>query len=201
MSDFSIFAGVLKNINNNLCIDCNNQGVSFSITKENCTVDQILNELPTIETEKLVNKINPKKLIRNQNPIMNIKLTYFTCGGMVIGICWHHSIGDMHTFMELMKAWSNSVNKKEYILPLIVEERDRYLQESLKTNNNNIPGVRYLDVTELFRLIFYMLVQARNKLSLQFYFSENELNNMKQSFSEKTNKLLSINDVLCAQFI
>ncbi|MEA5534979.1 acyltransferase [Crocosphaera sp. XPORK-15E] len=198
LSNFPLFAGTLININQILHIDCNNQGVHFSITKENGTLDQIIKELPTIQKKRLINTINPKKVISDQSPILTIKLTNFACGGMILGVCWHHSIGDMHTFMYLMKAWSNTLNKKEYVLPLIVKERDNYLQENLEKNSNIMPGVRYLNTRELFKLFSYFLLSARNKLSLQFYFSQNELNNMKKEFLERNQKKLSVNDVLCS---
>jgi len=198
LSDFPIFAGTLTNINNNLCIDCNNKGALFSVAKEDCTLDEVLRELIVIKKERLVSTINPQKAIANQSPIMTIKLNYFACGGMALGICWHHSIGDMHTFMCFMKAWSNTVNKEEYSPPLIVRDRDEYTQMNLEKNDNITPGVRHLNTKELLRLVFYMLIRARSKRDLQFYFSENELNNMKHEFSVKTNQKLSTNDVLCA---
>jgi shikimate O-hydroxycinnamoyltransferase len=198
LTDFPFFAGTLKKINDNLHIDCNNQGVLFSVIKEDCTVNQILDKLPTIKKEKLVNIINPKKVISSQSPLMNINLTYFSCGGMALGICWHHSIGDMHTFMQLMKAWSSSANNQEYVLPLVIKERDKYLQENLEENGNSNSAVRCLNEKELLGLAFYVLFRARNKIRLRFYFSENELNNMKQKFSENSDKNLSRNDVLCA---
>jgi shikimate O-hydroxycinnamoyltransferase len=104
LSDFPIFAGTLKNINNDLCIDCNNRGILFSVVRADLTIDRILDEFPKIEKQKLVDLINPKQTISSQSPVMTVKLTYSACGGMVMGICWHHSIGDMHTFMQLMKA-------------------------------------------------------------------------------------------------
>ncbi|NCS11363.1 MAG: hypothetical protein GPJ08_09530 [Microcystis aeruginosa G13-09] len=63
LSDFSIFAGRLKKINNNLCIDANNQGIIFSITKDDCSLDHVIEELPKIKKERLVNLINPQKVI------------------------------------------------------------------------------------------------------------------------------------------
>ncbi len=198
LSDFPIFAGTLQNINGNLSINCNNKGVLFSVTKEDCTLDRILNELPRIKKKRLVDRINPKKVISHQSPIMTIKIVYFPCGGMTLGVCWHHSIGDMQTFMCFMKAWSKAVNKEEYVLPLIVRERDEYLQTNLEKNDNTTPGVRYLNTRKLLGLLFYMLLPARNKVGLRFYFSENELKNMKQKFLEETNHKLSTNDVLCA---
>ena len=67
-----------------------------------------------------------------------------------------------------MKAWSNSVNKQEYVSPLIVKDRDEYLQANLEKNNNTIPSVRYLNARELLNLEFYMLFLARNKLTAYF---------------------------------
>lgn len=198
LSDFPIFAGTLKNINNDLCIDCNNQGILFSVIQVDETIDRILDELPRIEQERLVDIINPKKAISSQSPVMTVKLTYSACGGMVMGICWHHSIGDMHTFMQLMKAWSSLASQHEYVVPIITQDRDKYLQAKLQPNNHSISGVRYLSIREWFELGLYILLQARNKIVLKFYFSESELNNMKQEFSEKADKKLSKNDVLCS---
>ncbi len=198
LSDFPIFAGTLKNIDGNLSIDCNNQGVLFSVTKEDYTLDKVLNKLPRIKKKRLVELINPKKVISHQIPIVTIKIVYFLCGGMTLGVCWHHSIGDMQTFMCLMKAWSKAVNKEEYLLPLIVRERNEYLQTNLEKNDNTSPGVRYLNTRKLLRLLFYLLLPARNQFSFGFYFSENELQNMREEFLAKTAQKLSTNDVLCA---
>ena len=110
LSDFPIFAGTLKNIDNIFHIDCNNKGLLFSVTKDDCTLNYLLEKLSIIEKKRLVDIINPKTVISAQSPIMTIKINNFTCGGISIGVCWHHSIGDMHTFMCFMKAWSNTVN-------------------------------------------------------------------------------------------
>ncbi|HEY9648500.1 MAG TPA: acyltransferase [Chroococcidiopsis sp.] len=198
LTDFPMFAGILKTVDGNLCIDCNNQGVSLSIITEEDTLDQLLDVLPTINRGRLVNRINPVTAIANQCPVMIIKLTYFACGGMALGFSWHHVIGDMHTFMQFMKAWSNSVNRSPYALPLIAPDRDQYLQENLEDNGNTVSGARYLSTGELLRLAFYLLFQVKDKLSLRFYFSADELNRMKQELSAQANRNLSRNDVLCA---
>nr|ARU81129.1 CylO [Cylindrospermum licheniforme UTEX B 2014] len=198
LSDFPIFAGVLININNNLCIDCNNKGVLFSTRKDDCTLDRVIKELPKINKKRVINIIDTKKAILTQSPIMTIQLTYFACGGMTLGVCWHHSIADMQSLMCFMKAWSNKVNNKEYVLPLIVKDRDKYFEDNVEKNNNSIPGVRYFNRMELLKTIFYILLGAWTRINLNFYFSENELKNMKHEFLENTNQRLSTNDVLCA---
>lgn len=198
LNDFPVFAGIMRNIDNYLHIDCNNKGVLFSITKDDCILGVVIKELLNTKAERLVNIINAKKTIRDQSPIMTIKLNYYACGGMSLGVCWHHAIGDMHTFMLFMKAWSNKANNKVYNFPLIVKDRDEYLQLNLKNNNNKVSGVRFLKTIDLLELVFYMLLNSDNYLPLVIYFSENELKNMQEEFSRMNNKKLTVNDSLCS---
>ena len=198
LNDFPVFAGIMRNIDNYLHIDCNNKGVLFSITKDDCILGVVIKELLNTKAERLVNIINAKKTIRDQSPIMTIKLNYYACGGMSLGVCWHHAIGDMHTFMLFMKAWSNKANNKVYNFPLIVKDRDEYLQLNLKNNNNKVSGVRFLKTIDLLELVFYMLLNSDNYLPLVIYFSENELRNMQEEFSKMNDKKLTVNDSLCS---
>lgn len=100
--------------------------------------------------------------------------------------------------MHFMQAWCKTVSQVNYALPLIVESRDRYLQENLKDNQNTTPGVRYLTLKDLIKLLFYMATKARDKVSLRFYFSNTELENMRRDFASKAGGALSKNDALCA---
>lgn len=100
LGDFSIFAGSLKVKGDDLLLDCNNRGVLFAIAKENCTVDDLLSELPTIEKQRLVHTIDPKQTIASQGPLMTIKVTYFACGGiaghLLASLGWRHAY--LHAF-------------------------------------------------------------------------------------------------------
>ena len=198
--DFPVFSGVLDNVNGDLYINCNNQGVLFSIAKSNKRIDDILHSSPDSIAKHLVDLVNPKKAKSKKTPIFTIKATCFACGGTAIGVCWHHAIGDMHTFMYLMKAWSDRMNHREYEKPLIVEDRDEYSESTLDSANNHHdnPGIRYLQGKELIRFMLYMIFRARNKREVKFYFSVDELSNMRKEYSEKAGIQLSRNDSLCA---
>ena len=196
--DFPIFSGRLKVVNDDLLIDCNNQGVEFSLCLENRLLVQALEELSQGNLQKLVTPLIVEDALAGQSPILTIRLTQFDCGGTALGICWHHSVGDMHTFMRFMKAWSAAMNGEQYEPPLVVEDRSAYLQERIANNENVSSNVRYLKVRELLRLILYIATTARQKTSIKVYFSDREIENMKQVFSEKTQQTLSTNDVLCA---
>ena len=197
LNDFSIFAGSLKSIDGTLSIDCNNRGVEVCVARENLPLEQIVRELPTVDKSRLVNKIDSKK-ITDESSITKVKIVYFADGGMTIGVCWHHSLGDMQTFICMMQAWSKIVSDREYTLPLIVSQRDKYLESYLQKNDNVDPNIRYLGIKELLNLIFYKTMFAGNKVNLKFYFSEGELKNMKDKISSQAERDLSKNSVLCS---
>ena len=61
LSDFPIFAGTLKNINDNLSIDCNNQGVSLCVTQENLPLEQVIQDYRRLKKQDLLIKLFLKR--------------------------------------------------------------------------------------------------------------------------------------------
>ena len=196
--DFPLFSGRLKIVDSDLLIDCNNQGVQFSLGLEDCTLIQTIRNIAHAKLQALVDSFVAEDALAGHSPLLTIRLTKFSYGGTALGICWHHSIGDMHTFMQFMNAWSAITNEKRYTPPLIVEDRDAYLLQRVAKNKNVGAKVRYLKAAELLRLTLYMVTTGRRKTSTKIYFSDSEIENMKKVFLEKTGQTLSKNDVLCA---
>lgn len=203
LNDFPLFAGRLKVVNHKLILECNNAGIRFSTKSESGTLSQLIQDLPAVPKHRFLDVPGPKQTITNQEPVFTIQLTQFTDGGTALGLCWHHAIGDMHTVMCLMKAWSAADQQLPYEQPLIAENRDTYIQAQfsdtqIAENRKREPGVRYLSGKSLLKLLLYLVFRARKKSTFRIYFSPDELNRMKQSFSQKVNQALSTNDVLCA---
>jgi len=210
LSDFPLFAGRFKQAGDQLLLECNNAGVSFSVQDDALTLKQALHELPTIERKRFVDKVDTKRAITHQTPIFTIKLTHCSGGGSLLGLCWHHSIGDMHSFMSFMRAWSAVTNGKNYKQPLIVNNRMAYLEEQLKNEkgeqqhkekDNRPAGTRYLNNKALIQMLFYLVGKARRQTMLRAYFSEGELQSMQQAMSEQAGRQLSKNDALCAHLL
>ncbi|MDY6964505.1 MAG: hypothetical protein SVM80_00860 [Halobacteriota archaeon] len=105
-------------------------------------------------------------------------------------------LADVKCQRWVMKAWSDTVNKKEYTLPLIATKRDEYLQANLE-KMIILPQVSGILIQKSCWDYCFMIFRARSKLALQFYFSQNELKNVKKEFEAKTDKKLSTKDVLC----
>lgn len=196
--DFPLFSGRLKIVDDDLLIDCNNEGVQLSYCFGKGLLSDVLDDMSQTKFNTLVDHLIVEDVLKDKSPLLTIRVTHFDCGGTALGICWHHSIADMHTFMCFMRAWSAVTNGRQYELPLIIEDRDAYLQEQISKSASVSPNVRYLKITEILKLTLYRLTAARKKAAIRVYFSDSEIERMKQVFIEKTGKTLSRNDVLCA---
>ncbi|CAI8615257.1 unnamed protein product [Vicia faba] len=108
LSKYYIFAGRLKN---RITIECDEQGVSFLVTKIKNKLSDILKH----PEEKLLNSLFADGLqwkdVDPSAALVAIQINCFECGGMAISICMNHKCGDASTLINLMKEWA-IINKK-----------------------------------------------------------------------------------------
>jgi hypothetical protein len=142
--------------------------------------------------------IDSKRALAHADPVLTVRITHFADGGSSLGICWHHSVGDMQTFMQLMQAWSSAVADLPYGKPLVVEDRVAYFNDVVPAGNRAASGLRYLSTLEIAGLAFYMLTKARDRALVSFYFGSEELAALRESLQAQSDERLSTNDALCA---
>jgi len=108
LSKYYPFAGRLKD---KITIECNDQGVSFLVTKIKNKLSEILKN-PTDDT---LNPLFPDELqwkdMDWSDTLIAIQINCFACGGMAISICMSHKIGDAATIFNFMNDWS-AINQK-----------------------------------------------------------------------------------------
>ncbi|KAF8019579.1 hypothetical protein BT93_G0308 [Corymbia citriodora subsp. variegata] len=88
-----------------LFIDCNDQGVEFVHAKVNGQLDQLLRG--EFDTD-LLGRLSEFRMAAAGNPLVAIQVNVFECGGLVIGLCSCHKVGDMSTMAAFMKSWATA---------------------------------------------------------------------------------------------
>lgn len=196
LNAFPAFSGRIRLKGNSLEILCNNKGISYSTLEREVTLEEAMNKMLSGERSKLVELINAKRAIKKGEPLLTVRLSFFRGGGSCLGICWHHSIGDMHTFMYFLREWSGA-NSKEMKEGILVEERDEYLRKNMEYCEKKSESLRYLNFPELFKLAYYIATKAKKSETVQHYFTDEELANMKKEISKKCGKEVSTGNALC----
>ncbi|KAG5609086.1 hypothetical protein H5410_020367 [Solanum commersonii] len=92
-------------LNDNISVDCNDNGVEFFTTKINCPMSQILND-PYFDKHNLVYPKGVPGAYSYEGSLAVFQLSHFNCGGIAISMCLSHKVGDGYTLGNFMNHWA-----------------------------------------------------------------------------------------------
>ncbi|XP_039131243.1 putrescine hydroxycinnamoyltransferase 1-like isoform X2 [Dioscorea cayenensis subsp. rotundata] len=85
-------------------VDCNAEGVFFSVARAACTVEGFGDFRPSPVLRQL---LIPSVTGPERSSILTLfQLTYFECGGVCLGCAMHHSVTDGVSALHFINAWS-----------------------------------------------------------------------------------------------
>ncbi|KAJ3681636.1 hypothetical protein LUZ60_014209 [Juncus effusus] len=104
LSEYREFAGrLVEDEESSLVISLNDQGVRFVEASVDSTVQNILPSKPT----KDLLSLHPN--LYNVEELLQVQLTRFACGSLVVGMTAHHMVADAHTVQQFCSAWSLAI--------------------------------------------------------------------------------------------
>ncbi len=196
-----LFAGRLHDTGDGLVLGCDNSGVSWSTAVADLSLDEAIAAIGAEQAPWLLQEVNPWRARTGRGPIFTVRLTRLRDGGSVLGLCWHHSIGDMHSFMLLMRAWSAAVEGRPLPEVLLVEDREAYLVRHVAPRGTARSALRRVGAGEMLRLVPYMAWEARRKTRVEVQFTDQEIDAMREQLSAAAGQRLTANDVVCGHIM
>ncbi|KAF8019580.1 hypothetical protein BT93_G0309 [Corymbia citriodora subsp. variegata] len=85
-----------------LYIDCNDQGVEFVHAKVNGQLDQLLRG--EFDPD-LLGRLSEFRMGAAGNPLVVVRVNVFECGGLVISLRCFHKVGDLFAMATFLKSW------------------------------------------------------------------------------------------------
>ncbi|OMO81450.1 Transferase [Corchorus olitorius] len=99
-------------IKDNLFVDCNDEGIPFLEAQADCKLSDVLeNPVPSE-----LNKLLPFVLDDGAELPLGIQFNVFNCGGIGIGVCISHKIGDALSFSTFVNTWAAIARGQSYIV-------------------------------------------------------------------------------------
>ncbi|MGF1429214.1 acyltransferase [Kitasatospora sp. LaBMicrA B282] len=193
-----IFAGRLRTTTGGgLEIVCADAGVPFTTAEAPDTLPEVLARL-TLTAAGYVDHVPAAAARTGDHPLLTVRLTHLADGGTVLGCSWHHALGDVQTFTTLLQAWSAAVEGTEPPAPVLVEDRDAYLDTVLPRTDCGRPGFRLPDPADAARLAREVDRAALANRTVQLYFTDAEAARTRAAFEAAAGTRLSVNDALTA---
>ncbi|XWS63795.1 hypothetical protein CRYUN_Cryun06bG0132700 [Craigia yunnanensis] len=111
LTRFYPFAG---RISNNL-IECNDEGVDYIEARVNCLLQDILKQ-PDGEVLRKFLPIQTESTEAATGRILLVKVNFFQCGGMAIGVSISHKIADLCTLGKFINSWAATTQGSSSVL-------------------------------------------------------------------------------------
>lgn len=192
-----VFAGRVDRDGDRLVITCDDSGVRMTFQDVDDTFADVVSRV-TLPGSGLVDPVN---VAGGDDQLLRVRVSRLADGGMAIGCSWHHAVGDMRSFMALMRAWSNAVAGVPLSDVLIVRDRDAYLDAVLPPTDCGRPGFRLAGEGEVEGVRRLVEASALANRTVQIYFTATEVEGMRAAYGAEVGRRLSTNDVLCAHVV
>lgn len=93
----AIFYPLAGTIERNSFVDCNDAGVEIAEARVPARLSHLIQN-PKME--------ELKQLLPEEKSILSIKTSYFDCGGIAVGVCLSHKVGDAASVVAFVNGWA-----------------------------------------------------------------------------------------------
>ncbi|KAK4597757.1 hypothetical protein RGQ29_015321 [Quercus rubra] len=158
LTRFYVLAGRVKD---NLYVDCNDEGVPYVEAKANCKLSEFLED--PIPGE--LNKFLPFELDEVNELPAAVQVTFFNCGGLVIGVLVSHRIIDASSFILFLNSWAAIARGHGNIVTPPMDSATLFPPQELSGLNMNIGITKDNIVTKRFVFDASAIGSIREKYS------------------------------------
>ncbi|XP_057988045.1 shikimate O-hydroxycinnamoyltransferase-like isoform X2 [Hevea brasiliensis] len=106
--------------NGRLEINCNNEGVLFIEAETDSEIDDLGDLMLNQENSQLIPSVDYSQGI-SSNPLFGAQVTAFKCGGLSVGLQFHHALADGFGALHFINTWCDVARGLSNTLPPFVD--------------------------------------------------------------------------------
>ena len=194
------FAGRLRTRDGLLEIVCDDAGVPLAVYDVDETLAEAMSRV-TLPGAGLVDQVDARGARQGGLPLLTVRASRLAGGGTALGCSWHHALGDMQTYLLLMRAWSQAVEQLPLPEALLIEDQDSFLERVLPKQDCGRPGFRLPEPEQAAVLRREFESATRANRTAQVYFGDQELQRMRAELGAAAGQKLSVGDALCGHVV
>ena len=200
LGEYPVFGGRLRRDGQGLHLCCDDPGVEFEVVRRRESLPQALQAFLGSERDKVVADVRAEGGWGGRDCLLHARLSHYAGGGSVLGVCWHHSVGDMHSFMRFMHDWSNRTAGRPTQSPWLLQDRLEFTSQRMVDREAN-PEIRLIGRAEYARWGLFLARHARSMTKLAWHFTDEELARLREAQQQHSARRISRNDALSAHIV
>jgi len=166
LSDYQDYAGRIRMDGSTMYIDHGEQGVPLEIATSSEPYETLTAQAERGKDRIVCPPMSRRRTLNGRDPLLMVRLTE-TADGCILGVTWHHSVGELASTLQLMLAWSKAYSNERYAAPPDVLDRAKYLDEHMPDPTTAVSAMRLISSGEFFSLIPFVL-QKRQRVDFDF---------------------------------
>jgi shikimate O-hydroxycinnamoyltransferase len=191
LGDFPAYAGRLVTREGKLHIE-HGAGIRLERAASDEGFEALAAAAQTGRAHLLCPSMSVRRALGGNEALLAVRLTE-TRDGCVLGVTWHHSVGDLQSTMSLLRACARAYGNAPHDVPPLVLDRVEYLDRRVPDPANAVSSLRLFSAGELWSVAGFI---AQRKRRVDFEFSWDELAEIHQRLVR--DEFLSPHDALCA---
>ena len=166
LGDYQDYAGRIRMAGSTMYIDHGTQGVQLEVAQSPEPYEALTTQAERGNDRTVCPPMSRRRTLHGRDPLLMVRVTE-AADGCILGVTWHHSVGELASTLQLMLAWSKAYSNETYPLPPVVPDRSKYLDEHMPDPSSAVSAMRLITGSELFSLVPFVL-QKRQRVDFDF---------------------------------
>ncbi|KAG6738249.1 hypothetical protein POTOM_057858 [Populus tomentosa] len=118
---YPVAGRLARDENGRIEINCNGEGVLFVVADTDSTTEELGEFMPSMELRQLIPTVDTNLEDISPNPLLLLQVTSFKCGGVCIGVGWHHTLADGTGALHFINSWATLARGLSITIPPLLD--------------------------------------------------------------------------------
>ncbi|XP_050222831.1 stemmadenine O-acetyltransferase-like [Mercurialis annua] len=182
LTHFYPFAGCFKDA---FSVECNDHGVVYTEANVNTDISLVINQ-PDADFLQQLLPCNPHDKLDNllEQPILLVRVNFFSCGGIAIGVCIWHVLANASALASFVTSWAEIARGADNNMDgVVVDCTSLFPPQDLLAFSTG----KYLDEKDLL---------STNLLTKRFVFNGSKLASLREKIGDQPTRVEALSAVI-----
>ncbi|KAJ6744464.1 TRICHOTHECENE 3-O-ACETYLTRANSFERASE [Salix purpurea] len=104
---YPVAGRLARDENGRIEINCNGEGVLFVVADTESTTEELGEFMTSMKFRQLIPTVDTNLEDISRNPLLLLQVTSFKCGGVCLGVGWHHTLADGTGALHFINSWAS----------------------------------------------------------------------------------------------
>ncbi|KAG5223914.1 shikimate O-hydroxycinnamoyltransferase [Salix suchowensis] len=118
---YPVAGRLARDENGRIEINCNGEGVLLVVADTDSTTAELGEFMSSMKLQQLIPTVDTNLQDISRNPLVLLQVTSFKCGGVCLGVGWHHTLADGTGALHFINSWATLARGLSITVPPLLD--------------------------------------------------------------------------------